>query len=112
AMPRSSSCCSNSPTIPIVLDHTVGVNALAGLAKGRLLQMGEDVHPRRVEPDEARPVSLAWRLMKSLAPPKNSSSTVGIRAVFSGPVSSIFPSADALRTPRGPNCLRKFGSLG
>ena len=41
-----------------------------------------------------------------------SSSTVGIREVVSGPVSSILPSADDLMTPRGPNFFRNSGSFG
>ena len=42
----------------VMLDHAVGVDALAGLAERLLLQMGEDVHARRVEPDEERLVGL------------------------------------------------------
>ena len=42
----------------VVLDHAVGVEADAGAALGRLLQMRPDVHARGVEPDEERLVVL------------------------------------------------------
>ena len=57
-----------------------------------------------------------WRLMKSTAASRNSSSQVSIRFLVSGPVSSMrwVPSAFAqvCRTPRGPNFLRNSGSFG
>ena len=46
-------------------------------------------------------LALACRCMKSIAAAVVSSSTVSIRFLLSGPVSSILPSADALSTPRG-----------
>ena len=53
------------------------------------------------------------RVMKSTAASRNSSSTVSIRFLVSGPVSSMrwVPSALAqvCRTPRGPNFLRNSG---
>ena len=45
--------------MPIVLDHAVGVGAEPGLAFARLLEVREDVHPRRVEPKEERLVGFA-----------------------------------------------------
>ncbi len=45
--------------MPIVLDHAVRVGAEPGLAFARLLEVREDVHPRRVEPQEERLVGLA-----------------------------------------------------
>ncbi len=57
-----------------------------------------------------------WRLMKSTAASRNSSSTVSIRFFVSGPVSSIrwvpSPFAQVCRTPRGPNFFRNSGSFG
>ena len=46
-------------------------------------------------------------VMKSIAAAVVSSSIVSIRLRFSGPVSSILPSADAWRTPRGELALTK-----
>ena len=40
--------------LPVVLDHAVGIGAQAGLALRLRLEMGEDVHPGRIEPDEER----------------------------------------------------------
>ena len=40
--------------MPVMLDHAVGMNALAGLADALRLEMGEDMHAGRVEPDEER----------------------------------------------------------
>ena len=72
--------------------------------------------------------ALAFRSMKPLAAPRNSSSTVSIRLRFSGPVSSILclPTrpkrgssvgssvSDAVQriTPRGPNLARNSGLFG
>ena len=82
ATPRSSSSFNSSPTWPSCLHHAVGIEAEPGLALRLLLQMREDVHPRRVEvaePRLARPC--CWRLMKSFAAARNSSSTVSMRLV-------------------------------
>src|SRR5436190_16340982 len=38
----------------VVLDHAVRIHAQSGLPHRFLLQMREDVHPRRVEPHEER----------------------------------------------------------
>ena len=46
------------PHVPIVLDHAIGVDAQAGLARRLLLQMREDMHPGRVPPQEERLVRL------------------------------------------------------
>ena len=46
-----------------------------------------------------------WRCMKSIAAAVVSSSIVSMRLAFSGPVSSILPSAVALSTPRGELAL-------
>ena len=54
-------------------------------------------------------LALACRCMKSMAAAVVSSSTVSIRFVLSGPVSSILPSADALSTPRGELRLENVG---
>src|SRR5258706_11019656 len=57
-----------------------------------------------------------WRVMKSIAASRNSSSQVSIRFLVSGPVSSMrwVPSgfAQVCRTPRGPNFFRNSGSFG
>ena len=42
----------------VVLDHAVGIDAESGLPLGLLFQVREDVHPRRVPPDEERLVVL------------------------------------------------------
>ena len=54
-----------------------------------LLEVGADVHAGGVPPDEERLVALVRRSMKSSAASRNSSSTVSIRFLVSGPVSSI-----------------------
>ena len=41
---------------------------------------------------------------------RTSSSMVCIRSLVNGPVSSIRPSAQVCRTPRGPNLARKSGN--
>ena len=46
-----------------------------------------------------------------LGAPRNSSSTVGMRVVFSGPVSSIFPSADGFDDAARAVLLTEFGIL-
>jgi hypothetical protein len=50
--------------------------------------------------------------MKSSAAAVTSSSTVSMRFLVSGPVSSILPSAEDLITPRGPNFFLNSGSFG
>jgi hypothetical protein len=40
--------------LPVVLHHAVGIDAEPGLALGRGLETGPDVHAGRIEPDEER----------------------------------------------------------
>ena len=73
----------------VVLDHAVGVDAEPGLALGLRLEVGPDVHPGRVVPDEERLARPGRALsMKPIAAVRNSPSTVSIRFLVSGPVSS------------------------
>jgi hypothetical protein len=65
-----------------MLDHAVGVDAKAGPALRRRLQMREDVHPCRVEIAEPRLVGL------------------------------VLPVDEVLGGPRGPNFFRNSGFLG
>ena len=109
-MPSSSSLSSSVPTA-VVLDHAVRIDAQPGLAFGFLLQVGEDVHPCRVPPAEERLVVLTAFSMNFRLASRNSPSTVSIRLIVSGPVSSIFwvPSAFASST-RGPYFFLNSGS--
>ena len=82
--------------VAVVLDHAVGIDAEPGLALRLRLQVREDVHAGRVEPARrtaCRPCAPCS--MKSRLASRNSSSTVSMRLVVSGPVFSIFcvPSA-------------------
>lgn len=56
-------------------------------------------------------LALTWRCMKSTAAAVVSSSTVSIRFLVNGPVSSILPSAEARSTPRGEPDLTKAASF-
>ena len=40
--------------LPVMLHHAVGIDAEPGLALGRGLEAGPDVHAGRIEPDEER----------------------------------------------------------
>ena len=75
----------------IVIDHRVVVVGLptARTAFARRLDVGPKVHVRGVEPHEERLVGATLSRMKSKAASRNSSSTVSIRFLVSGPVSSI-----------------------
>jgi hypothetical protein len=52
----------NPSHVPVVLDHAVRIDAQSSLAFGLLLQVGEDVHSRRVPPAEERLAGLMLAL--------------------------------------------------
>ena len=85
----------NLADMPIVLDHAVGINTQSGLVLGLLLS-DESKCACVWNSTTERTASLAFaaRSIKSNAPAVTSSSTVSIRLIVSGPVSSIFPSAE------------------
>ena len=116
AMPRLVELVEQLPDHAVVLDHAIGIEADAGDALRRGLEVGPDVHPGGVPPQEERLARGGARSMKSSAPSVTSTSTVFIRFLVSGPVSSIVcvPSGLAidLITPRGPNLSLKVGSFG
>ena len=97
AMPSSSSLSSSRPTSPSCSTMPSGYVPEPGLADRLRLQVREDVHARRVRPDEERLARLVRPSMKSSAASVNSSLTVSMRLVVSGPVFSMRLLADAAK---------------
>ncbi len=54
AMPELVELVEHLPDVPVVLDHAVRIDAQPGHALRLGLEVREDVHPGRVEPDEER----------------------------------------------------------
>ena len=85
--------------VPVHLDHAVGILVAghAALPAHRVAHVGEDVHAREVHPGEERLAALHLLVHELDGRAVVSSSIVSMRLRFSGPVSSILPSAKRMQ---------------
>ena len=101
--------------VHVVLDHAAVYSSARDTALTRHLlvaHVGAEVHARAAPPDEEGLVLLRRFAMNSMAAATVSSSTVSMRFLVSGPVSSILPSAQELDHAARPELLAEFRICG